>query len=101
MEMSSASTEWVHFPIPTAPADVTTGTVQIAFLALRLDPDNTTVWTNGSWVAAASPATARILVGPGAGGLVVAAGVWRPWLKIAGFSPELPVIAVPGSLRIV
>lgn len=99
MELSSQSTEYVLVPIPTAGvADVTTGTVTLAFLQLQLDPDGTTTWQAAGWVTGAAPPTARVLVGPG--GLVLPAGVYRPWVKIAGFTPELPVFPSPGRLRV-
>lgn len=72
--------------------------VEIAFKAPGVDPSGPD-WHTGSWeTAGVNEYYARLLVGP-IGGLVLAVGTWRMWVRITD-APEVPVLEVPGTVRI-
>lgn len=95
--MRADSTEYVKVPLPTVPAevDLSDDTFQMAFAATKdsqvLGPD----WHNATWTGSA----VQLLVGPGAGGVVIAPGSYVVLVRIVD-SPEIPVIAAPGKFAI-
>lgn len=73
-------------------------TVEVAFKAPGTDPAAPD-WHAGTWETAGTNVYyVRLLVGP-VGGLVLAAGTYRMWVRVTD-SPEVPVIEVPGTVRI-
>jgi hypothetical protein len=103
--MSSLSTEYCIVPVSARVQGVlinpTTDVVQFAFKAEGADP-GVSDWLTGSW-ASTTPLNnfyqAQILVGPGAGGNVLAIGTYVIWIKITD-NPEVPV-RQPGTLTII
>lgn len=81
--------------IGTTVINPTTDVVQFAFTAFNVSP---TAWSTGSWDPGGPPYSARILVGPANGGVVLVPGSYEVWIKITD-NPEVPVIQV-GNLDI-
>lgn len=96
--MRADSTEYVVVPIPTYPTgvDLTIDSFAMAFAATK-----DSIVTGPAWHAAVYTAGVgvKLLVGPGAGGTVIAPGAWVVLLKIVD-NPEIPVIAAPGKFTI-
>lgn len=78
--------------------DPTGDTVEVAFKAPGVDPTGPD-WHAASWETSGTNYYARLLVGPGAGGLVLAVGTYHMWVRITD-NPETPVVEVPGTVRI-
>lgn len=100
--LSSLSTEYVQVPVSATAAGVpvnpTSDQVQFAFMPTG-NPAGAD-WHLGSWETIA-PDTylAQILVGPGSGGIPLAAGTtYQIWVKVTD-NPEQPVRQV-GLLKI-
>jgi hypothetical protein len=72
--------------------------VEVAFKLPGVDPAAPD-WHAGSWETAGTTYFARLLVGP-AGGLVLAVGTYKMWIRITD-APEIPVLETPGTVRIV
>ncbi|CRK59092.1 hypothetical protein [Alloactinosynnema sp. L-07] len=94
MRISSQATEYLRALVTVdgatpPPSDL----VHFAFLAAGW-PVPSTTWHVGAWV----DGKARILVGPGAGGLVVPLGSYRVFLRVTD-NPEIPIDQV-GQLTI-
>jgi hypothetical protein len=75
----------------------TSDTVQFAFISGPGEPQSGD-WNTGDWASINSPYTAQILIGPGAGGLVLAASSYIIWVKVIS-SPQVPIFPV-GTLII-
>jgi hypothetical protein len=71
--------------------------VEVAFKLPGVDPAGPD-WHAASWETAGTAYYARLLVGP-AGGLVLAVGTYRMWIRITD-APEVPVLEAPGTVRI-
>lgn len=71
--------------------------VEVAFKTPGVDPAGPD-WHAASWETAGTAYYARLLVGP-VGGLVLAVGTYRMWIRITD-SPEVPVLEAPGTVRI-
>lgn len=71
--------------------------VEVAFKAPGVDPTGPD-WHAATWETAGTSYYARLLVGP-VGGLVLAVGTYRMWIRITD-SPEVPVLEAPGTVRI-
>lgn len=95
LTMSTLDTRYVRAPVSIVvdgvPVNVTGDAVQFAFMA---NPPSAkpgvSDWHNGVWDTVA-PVTyvAQCLVGPGAGGIVLASGVYDVWVKVVD-NPEIP-----------
>jgi hypothetical protein len=72
-------------------------TVEVAFKAPGVDPAGPD-WHAASWETAGTAFYARLLVGP-VGGLVLAAGTYKMWVRITD-APEVPVLEAPGTVRV-
>lgn len=87
MRISSLSTEYVWVTVTATsaglPLNLSGDQVAYAFTAPSGQP---VTWHDAAWV----DTTARILIGSGAGGVVLAAGYWDVWLKVID-SPETVV----------
>jgi hypothetical protein len=78
------STEYVWVPV-IAPVNTTADPVSIAFKTSGKP-------SSGDWHTAAwDDKAARILVGPGNGGVVLTAGTYSVWVKVTD-DPAVPVI---------
>lgn len=77
--------------------DPTGDVVEVAFKAPGVDPAGPD-WHAASWETAGTSFYARLLVGP-VGGLVLAAGTYKMWIRITD-APEVPVLEAPGTVRI-
>ncbi len=103
MQLSHLSTQYVHVPVQgsvnNAPIDPTTDIVQFAFVANGVGPPIT--WYVGAWDTGSSGPvyTARILVGPVNGDVVLSIGSYAVYVKISD-SPEVPVLPA-GNLDII
>lgn len=76
----------------------TSDVIEVAFKGLGASPAAPD-WHAAAWETAGTGVYyARLLVGP-TGGLVLAAGTYRMWVRVTD-SPEVPVIEVPGTVRI-
>lgn len=78
--------------------------VQFAFMPNPANANpGTTDWHSGQWYTTGLGGTnayfAEILVGPGAGGVALAVGLWNVWVKILD-NPQVPVRLVD-TLQIV
>jgi hypothetical protein len=71
--------------------------VEVAFKTPGVDPAGPD-WHAASWETAGTAYYARLLVGP-VGGLVLAVGTYRMWIRITD-APEVPVLEAPGTVRI-
>lgn len=71
--------------------------VEVAFKLPGVDPSGPD-WHAASWETAGTAYYARLLVGP-TGGLALAVGTYRMWVRITD-APEIPVLEVPGTVRI-
>lgn len=71
--------------------------VEVAFKPPGVDPAGPD-WHAASWETAGTSYHARLLVGP-VGGLVLAAGTYKMWIRITD-APEVPVLEAPGTVRI-
>lgn len=102
-------TQYVEVPVTnTEGIDPTGDNVYFAFIgpyasttqAAQYPPTSSTTWYQGTWAAdVGSPYTARILVGPGLGGvLALTTGIYQVYVKIQS-SPEVPV-AWSGPLEV-
>lgn len=102
LTLSSLTTEYVKVPVRGtrggAPTVLSGTTVEMAFTARDAEPIEGD-WNDGSWeVLGDGYYYARCLVGPGAGGTVLAAGVWQPWVKVTDVAgppvvgPEAPIL---------
>jgi hypothetical protein len=104
-QMSSLSTEYLIVPVSARVNGIlinpTADAVAFAFKAEGADPGPAD-WLTGSW-AATTPLNnyyqAQILVGPGAGGNILAIGTYVVWLRITD-NPEVPV-RQPGTITII
>lgn len=75
--------------------NMTGDVVQFAFMAPGVSP-GTSDWKTGSWTTNPGPVyLAQCLVGPGAGGVALAVGVWTVWVKVID-NPE--VFIPPGGV---
>lgn len=100
--VSSLSTEYVQVPIQAvvngAPYDPTGDPVFMAFVPVGIS-NYPVSWFGGSWsTTVQGNFLAQCLVGPGAGGVVLAPGFYTVWVKITD-SPEVPVKPV-GTVQI-
>lgn len=77
--------------------DPTLDLVEVAFKAPGVDPAGPD-WHAASWETASAAYYARLLVGP-AGGLVLAVGTYKMWIRVTD-APEVPVLEAPGTVRI-
>ena len=104
--ISSLSTQYIYVPVRAyaqgLPFNPTALTVQMAFVDGWSKPTggqfNTASWAwttpvNGYYAA-------QCLVGPGAGGFVLAIGTWNVWVQVTG-NPEVPVLVSGGTLTVV
>lgn len=96
-ELSPLSTEYVEIPVSVvksgAVVSPTADTVQFAFMPLGKAP-GVSDWHAGDWETLPGPPAvymARVLVGPGTGGVVVPAGSYVVWVKVTD-NPEVPVL---------
>lgn len=96
MNLSVLSTEYVEVPI-TAPDNPTADTVQMAFILNGASPGSGD-WKSAIWTTVNGVYYACCLVGPGSGGVVLAVGSYKVWVKITD-NPEVPVRA-PGNLTV-
>ena len=103
--ISSLSTQFVLVPVRAwsegAPYNPTALPVQMAFISGWRKPVSED-WNAGAWASAPGVNgyyEAQCLVGPGTGGVSLAAGTYNLWLLITG-NPEIPV-SVPGTLTII
>ena len=97
--ISSLATEYVRYQITAtiggAAYTPTADTAQFAFVT----SGNPVTWYAGSWETIGGQYFARVLVGPGVGGVVtLTAGTWNVWCKITD-NPEIPVRLV-GTLTV-
>lgn len=103
--ISVLSTEYVKVPVVARESgsivDPTAEDVEMAFVDRDTEPAEAD-WRTAEWEtdATVSPTRyiARCLVGPDGTG-VVAAGSYRPWVRIGGPYPEVPVIEADGAIR--
>lgn len=97
--MRADSTEYVKVPLPTVPAgvDLTLDSFQMAFAATKDSIVAAPDWHTAIWDPVAQ--VVELLVGPGAGGVVITPGSYVVLLKVTD-SPEIPVIAAPGKFAI-
>lgn len=100
--ISSFSTEYLQVPIQAvvngAPYNPTSDSVFMAFV-----PSGSTnypvTWFQGSWSTTVQGTfLAQCLLGPGAGGVTLPAGMYTVWVKIND-SPEVPIKPV-GTVQI-
>lgn len=93
MIQSSLDTEYVEIPVSAVIAgtshDPTGDVVSFAFLLAGTNPA-TGDWHTGSWSSGPSGYVALCLVGPGAGGVALAAGAYLVWTRIVD-NPEIPI----------
>ena len=105
--ISSLSTEYIQVPVEATVAgnayNPTSDVVQFAFKLPDAGNPTSGDWHNGSWDTTATGGyLAQCLVGPGVGGVVLAASspaAYTIWVKITD-SPEVPVHNA-GLLKIV
>jgi hypothetical protein len=101
VSMSDLSTEYIKSRITAtkngATYDPTGDVVEVAFKTPGVDPAALD-WHAASWETAGTAYYARLLVGP-AGGLVLATGTYKMWIRVTD-APEVPVLEVPGAVRI-
>ena len=93
---SVLDTRYLAYPVEF----VVGGTIQnpsadpVAFAFMPSPPDanpGVSDWHTGSWITTTSGTyAAQILLGPGVGGLALAAGVYNVWIRITD-NPEVPV----------
>jgi hypothetical protein len=92
VNMSSLSTEYLQVPVSIIASGTTVNptsdVVQFAFM--KAGKPGSSDWHIGSWDTAPGGYLAQCLVGPGAGGTVLALGTYQIWLKIVD-NPEVPV----------
>lgn len=95
---SALSTETVRVPVSAtdntgAIKTLTSDQIKMAFMPEDTAPDDDD-WLDATWDTDTSttPVTQLIstLIGPGTGAIVLTAGVWMPWVKIAE-TPETKV----------
>ena len=103
--ISTLSTQYVIVPVRAysggVPYNPTGLTVQMAFISGWGKPADED-WNDASWSSSSTVNgyyQAQCLVGPGAGGVVLATGTYDVWTQVTG-SPEVP-IQVSGTLTIV
>lgn len=98
--MSALSTDYDQWAIKSS-ANPTADVVQFAYMASGAGDPGPTDWFAGSWVLtplSTGEWVARALIGPGAGGKVLARGSYTVWVKITD-NPTIPVVSV-GTLTI-
>lgn len=103
--ISVLSTEYVRVPVVAHEAgelvDPTAEVVEMAFVVRGTEPTDDD-WREADWETDSTVTpdrySARCLVGPDGTG-AVAAGSYKPWVRIGGPSPEIPVIEAEGSIR--
>lgn len=99
--LRSISTEYVECkvqafnPVTAASIDLTGDSVAMAFVSPGATPAAGD-WKTATWTY---PGMAGVLVGPGVGGLPLAAGDYDWWMKVVD-SPEVPTSLVD-TLRII
>lgn len=98
--MSSTSTDTVAYRVTATNydgtlANISADPVQIAFIPTSQAKPGSGDWHTAAWVATN---IAGILVGPGAGGLVVAPGKYAAWIHVTD-NPEQPEL-IAGQLTI-
>lgn len=95
LTMSTLDTRYVRAPVEIkvdgVPVNVTVDVVQFAFMS---NPPSAkpgvSDWHGASWdTVAPAEYVAQCLVGPGAGGVVLSAGVYDVWVKVVD-NPEIP-----------
>jgi hypothetical protein len=96
MNISRYSTVYLHVPIEAVLVNSggqqynpTNDPVNFAFSRDATLPATPT-WEPGGWDTGA-PYTARVLVGPNNGGVVLGPGLWNFWVQITD-APEAPVL---------
>ncbi len=100
--ISSASVQYVKVRISATESgeavDPTSATVTMAFVSVGAEPSSGD-WKTASWETdtARSRFYARCLVGTG-GAVTLTDGTYQPRIKIAGISPETPVLPADGTL---
>jgi len=94
ISLSVLSTMYVQVPIMATvnglPYNPTNDPVVLAFLSAGVNPVSGD-WHTGSWATAAGVYLAQLLIGPGSGGLPLATGEYRIFVKITD-NPEIPVL---------
>ena len=91
--ISSQSTEYVQVPIQATiaglPANPSGDAVALSFVPAGVNAPGT--FNPGSWdVTAQGIFLAQCLVGPGAGGVVLAPGTYQVWVRVTD-NPEVPI----------
>lgn len=91
MIQSALSTEYIRIPVSVtvhgSPYNPTSDPVSFAFVTSG--SPGSSDWHTGSWDTVAGAYFALCLVGPGAGGVPLAAGNYLIWLRITD-NPEIP-----------
>ena len=101
LAISVLNTSYIQVPVNnTEGVDPTSDSVFFAFvgpysttaIAAENPPTSSTTWYQGTWGADdGAPWTARILVGPVSGQVVLSVGAYQVFVKVSA-SPETPVI---------
>jgi hypothetical protein len=93
MRISSQATEYLRAAV-TVDGAVPPLIDPVHFAFLTGWPTDSTTWHAGAWV----DGKARILVGPGVGGLIIPVGTYRVFLRVTD-NPEIPIDQI-GQLTI-
>jgi hypothetical protein len=93
---SVLSTQYIQIQITAMASsgiyDPTGDVVQFAFTPVGFPSQQPVTWYAGSWETDPGPVYwAQCLIGPGSGGVVLAAGLWEVWVKVTD-DPEIPVL---------